>query len=121
MDFKGLFMHAQSQKNSQSFILMDKIKQYYQSYAYQLSVISRFFAAIVGGYVFTSVFTALLSLILPLKKSDAVLLSISLTIFVYSCVFIWVFAVKSLKTIWITILLTSSACGLSIALLKGWL
>lgn len=114
-------MHAQSQKNSQSFILMDKINQYYQSYAYQLSVISRFFAAIVGGYLFTCVFTSLLSITLPLKTSDAVLLSISLTIFIYSCVFIWVFAVKSLKIIWITILLTSSACGLSIVLLKGWL
>ncbi|MCQ8878265.1 hypothetical protein NQT69_09670 [Pseudoalteromonas shioyasakiensis] len=114
-------MHAQSQKNSQLLMLVAKISQYYQSYAYQLAVVSRFFAAIVGGYLFTSVFTALMSITLPLKKSDAVLLSISLTIFIYSCVFIWVFAVKSLKTIWITILLTSSACGLSIALLKGWL
>lgn len=98
-----------------------KLKMACKANVYALCVVARFSAAIVGGYIFTAVFTSLLSLILPLKKSDAVLLSISLTIFVYSCVFIWAFAVKSLKTIWITILLTSSACGLSIALLKGWL
>lgn len=114
-------MHTQPVKNSLLLALTAKISQYYQIYAYNFSVISRFIAAIVGGYVFTCAFTSLLSIILPLKRSDAVLLSISLTIFVYCCVFIWVFAVKSLKTIWITILLTSSACLLSIALLKGWL
>ena len=114
-------MHAQSIKNSQTLSIRSKLSQAYQAHAYRFAVISRFFAAIVGGYTFTAVFTALLSIILPLKKSDAVLLSISLTILVYSCVFIWVFAVKSLPKIWITILLTTAGGARSLSLLKGWL
>lgn len=114
-------MHAQSVKTSQTFSIASKLSNTYQAHSYRIAVVSRFLAAIVGGYVFTAVFSSLLSIILPLKKSDAVLLSISLTIFIYSCVFIWVFAVKSLTKIWITILLTTTGLALILSLLKGWL
>ena len=114
-------MYAQSINKTPTRNPLVRLKMACKANVYALCVISRFSAAIVGGYVFTAVFTSLLSLILPLSKSDAVLLSVSLTILIYSCVFIWVFAIKSLKTVWITILLTSSSCFLSIALLKGWL
>lgn len=114
-------MHTQPIENSQSLMERAKLSQFYQTHKYRFAVFSRFLAAILGGYVFTAVFTSLLSIILPLKKSDAVLLSISLTILVYSCVFIWVFAIKSLKRIWITILLTTATCALCIAILKDWL
>ena len=114
-------MHAQSVKTSQTFSITSKLSHAYQSHSYRIAVVSRFLAAIVGGYFFTAVFCSLLSIILPLKKSDAVLLSISLTILIYSCVFIWVFAVKSLTKVWITILLTTAATALLLSFLKGWL
>ena len=114
-------MHAQSAKHNQTLGITSKLKGVYQAHAYRIAVFSRFVAAIIGGYVFTATFTSLLSIILPLKKSDAVLLSISLTILVHSCVFIWVFAVKSLKKIWITLLLTSAGFALLLSFIKGWL
>ncbi|CAM3838410.1 MULTISPECIES: hypothetical protein [Pseudoalteromonas] len=114
-------MHAQSVKNSQTVSITSKLSHIYQAHSYRIAVFSRFLAAILGGYTFTAVFTSLLSITLPLKKSDAVLLSVSLTILIYSCVFIWVFAVKSLIRIWITILLTTAGLALLLSVLKGWL
>ncbi|WP_404343340.1 hypothetical protein [Pseudoalteromonas mariniglutinosa] len=91
------------------------------SVAYRFAVVARFLAAIVGGYIFTSIFISLLSLLLPLSKLDSVLLSTTLSIAIYSCVFIWVFAVKSLAKVWIIILLTCVGQAICLALLKGWL
>lgn len=91
------------------------------SLAYRLQVLLRFIAAIVGGYALTSVSISLFALLLPLNKLDAVLLMTTLSVFFYSCIFIWVFTVRSLKRIWITILLTFLSQLLVLALLKGWL
>jgi hypothetical protein len=92
-----------------------------QSLSYRVAVFFRFVAAILGGYVFTSVFISLLAVLLPLNKLDSVLLTTTLSVFFYCCVFIWVFAVKSLKVVWITILLTTSLQLFVLALIKGWL
>ncbi|KAA1150959.1 hypothetical protein [Pseudoalteromonas fuliginea] len=90
-------------------------------FSYRFSVFLRFLIAIVGGYSFTAASTALLSFLLPLTKSDAVLLCVSLSILIYALVFIYAFYIKSLKTVWISILLTTSAQICLLAVLKGWL
>ncbi|MBB1452603.1 hypothetical protein H5159_16295 [Pseudoalteromonas sp. SG43-1] len=88
--------------------------------SYRVLVFLRFFIAIIGGYAFTSASTALLSLVLPIAKQDAVLFSVSISILIYAVVFIYAFSVKSLKTVWISILLSTGAFIGLLALLKGW-
>ncbi|TMO09949.1 hypothetical protein [Pseudoalteromonas sp. S558] len=91
------------------------------SFNYQFLVLSRFFIAIVGGYFFTAASTSLLSFLLPLTKSDAVLLCVSLSILIYALVFIYAFYVKSLKIVWISILLSTGAQISLLVALKDWL
>ena len=67
---------------------------------YRLTVFSRFAAAILAGYLVTACFTGLMPLLLPMKKTDAVLLSLSLSVFIYALAFIWCFYVRSVKRVW---------------------
>ncbi|ALS34579.1 MULTISPECIES: hypothetical protein [Pseudoalteromonas] len=96
------------------------IFQHISRFSYAFKVCLRFFIAIVGGYFFTAVSCSLLSAILPLNKADAVLMSVSLSILIYTLVFIYAFYVKSLKTVWISILLATAAQLSLLALIKGW-
>ncbi|MBQ4833596.1 hypothetical protein J8L70_10125 [Pseudoalteromonas sp. MMG010] len=86
---------------------------------YRVLVFLRFFTATVGGYVFTSSAIALLSFILALSKQDAVYLSVSISLVIYTLVFLYTFAVKSFTTVWISILLSISVFIGVLALLKG--
>ncbi|MGO2365855.1 MAG: hypothetical protein ACTH56_04320 [Pseudoalteromonas sp.] len=106
---------------AQPRILSPKIKNKLLSHSYKYKVVLRFIAAIVGGYVFTSCFICLLALVLPLSKLDAVLISTTISVFVYTCVFIWSFTVKSLARIWITILLTTGLTTLALTLIESGL
>ena len=117
-------MHTHSfstDTSTQSISIKKPNKKTISSITYKVHVVLRFFAAIVGGYAFTSAFISLLALLLPLSKLDAVLISTTISVLVYTCVFIWAFTVKSLTHVWITILLASSATALALALVKGWL
>jgi len=87
---------------------------------YRFLVFMRFLIAIVGGYYFTAVTIALLSYTLPLVKQDAVLLCVSISILIYLIVFILAFTIRSLKTVWISILLAIVTQLLLLAMLKGW-
>ena len=89
--------------------------------SYRVLVFLRFIIAIVGGYAFTSACISLLSVLLPIPKQDAVLLCVSISILIYAAVFIYAFSVKSLKTVWISILLSTCFFVAVLALLKGWL
>ena len=88
---------------------------------YRFLVFLRFFIAIVGGYAFTAVVISLISLLLPISKQDAVLFSVSISILIYAITFIYVFSINSLKTVWISILLSTGLGMLVIALLKDWI
>lgn len=92
-----------------------------QRFNYELAVLSRFFVAIVGGYFFTAVSVSLLSVVVPVSKVDAVLLSVSASILIYALVFIYSFYLQSLKTVWISILLSVAAQFVLLSLMKGWL
>lgn len=95
--------------------------QFMQRFNYKLAVLSRFFVAIVGGYFFTAVSVSLLSVVVPVSKVDAVLLSVSASILIYALVFIYSFYLQSLKTVWISILLSVAVQFFILSLMKGWL
>lgn len=88
---------------------------------YRLDVVSRFCAAVLGGYLLTAVLTAVLPLLLPLRLTDAVLLTLALSVLFYALAFVWVFWVKTLRTAWLGMLLPSAALGLLLVMLMGWL
>ena len=93
--------------------------QFMQRFNYELAVLSRFFIAIVGGYFFTAVSVSLLSVVVPVSKVDAVLLSVSASILIYALVFIYSFYLQSLKTVWISILLSVAVQFFILSLMKG--
>jgi hypothetical protein len=88
---------------------------------YRLDVLSRFSAAVLGGYLLTAALTAVLPLLLPLRLTDAVLLTLALSVLFYALAFLWVFWVKKLRTAWLGMLAPSAGLGLLLLLLKGWL
>lgn len=78
---------------------------------YRWMVVSRVFAALVGGYALTSAATVLLALIWPLPQAEAVLASSMLSFAFYTGVLMWAFAVKRLRTVWLGLLGAVAACG----------
>lgn len=66
---------------------------------YRWKITWRVMLAIIGGYVLTNQISILLSLLLPIPKSDAVMTALLLSFIVYSVIVIWVFSVSSLKKV----------------------
>ena len=67
---------------------------------YRLGVASRAIAAIFGGYVLAALGTALMSLVLPMDRVDAVVSATMLSFTVYTCAVVWVFAARSAARAW---------------------
>ncbi|KID56470.1 hypothetical protein JF50_16675 [Pseudoalteromonas luteoviolacea] len=89
------------------------------TFQYRLSVTSRFCAAILGGYFFTAYCVSLLSLLLPTSKVDAVLYSVCASILIYSCVFIAVFAARSLFKVWVALIISTGVFALFTTYIQG--
>ncbi|KZN45058.1 hypothetical protein N476_25740 [Pseudoalteromonas luteoviolacea H33] len=89
------------------------------TFQYRLSVVSRFCAAILGGYFFTAYCISLLSLLLPTSKVDAVLYSVCLSILIYSCVFIAAFAARSLIKVWVALIISTGVIALITNFVQG--
>lgn len=85
-----------------------------QDLQYRLGVASRAMAAILGGYVVTALATALLAVILPMVRIDAVLTATLLSFTVYTCAVLWVFAARSAFRAWIGIVLPAAILGLGL-------
>lgn len=68
---------------------------------YRLGVASRSVAAIVGGYVLAALVTMLLSVSLPMARSEAVMTATLLSFVIYTCVVMWVFATGSALRAWL--------------------
>ncbi len=115
------FMQAYNRLLDSPPPVLSKLSFFIQRFNYELAVLSRFFIAIVGGYFFTAVSVSLLSVVVPVSKVDAVLLSVSASILIYALVFIYSFYIQSLKTVWISILLSIAAQFFMLSLIKGWL
>lgn len=115
------FMQAYNRLLDSPPSVISKLSLFLQRFNYELVVLSRFFIAIVGGYFFTAVSVSLLSVVVPVSKVDAVLLSVSASILIYALVFIYSFYLQSLKTVWISILLSIAVQFFTLSLMKGWL
>lgn len=63
-------------------------------------VVSRTLAAVLGGYVFTYCCTAALARLLPLAKSDAVVVASLAAFIIYTVVILWAFGCRSAWRAW---------------------
>lgn len=84
---------------------------------YRWKITLRVMLAITGGYVLTNLASILISFLLPLSKSDAVMTALLLSFIIYTCVVIWVFSVKSLRTVFLGLTSTSLAIGVAALIL----
>ncbi|OEZ68351.1 hypothetical protein JAB5_34610 [Janthinobacterium sp. HH103] len=75
---------------------------------YRLGVASRSVAAIAGGYVLAALITMLLSVSLPMARSEAVMTATLLSFAVYTCAVMWVFATRSALRAWLGLLIPAA-------------
>lgn len=78
--------------------------------AYRWAVASRVLAAIFGGYLLTSLITALLGFLLPGPRAEAVLTATMLGFAFYAGIVVWVFSASTATRAWRGLL---AAIGLS--------
>lgn len=86
---------------------------------YRLGVASRAIAAIIGGYALAAASTAVLSLVLPLPRVDAVMTATLLSFTIYTCAAIWVFAARDALRAWLGIGVPTIVMGLGLWLLRS--
>ncbi len=86
---------------------------------YRLAVASRCVAAIVGGYVVSALCAALLALLLPLVRVEAVLASTMLSFAIYTVIVMWAFYEASLRRVWMALAGASAALGILTYLLSS--
>lgn len=90
-----------------------------QESQYKLGVAARATAAIGGGYALAALSTAVLALLLPLAKADAVLTATMLSFAIYACAVIWVFAAKTAWRAWAGLAAPAAMLGLLLLALRG--
>ena len=76
-----------------------------------LSVISRIFAAAIGGYTLSAAITVCLALYLPTTRSEAVLTATMISFVIFVCAAIWVFSVSSARRAWMGLTLATAIPG----------
>jgi len=81
------------------------------SLQYRLQVASRVLAAL-ACYGLVSLFSIVLALVWPLPQAQAVLASVMLSFAVYAVLVLWVFSIKSLRTLWLTLVVSGALLGL---------
>jgi hypothetical protein len=86
-------------------------------YRYRLAVASRALAAIGGGYLLAAAATTVLSLILPLSRSEAVVTATLLSFLVYAGAVIGVFAARNAWRAWAGIAIPTVILALAGAVL----
>lgn len=84
------------------------------------SIFSRVMAAIFGGYLFTSIVIALLAILLPGSRAEAVLAAMLLSFLIYAGVVMWVFACRTASHAWTGILLSSLVMGSLLLIDWNW-
>ncbi len=84
---------------------------------YRWQVFSRVIAAAIGGYALASALSALLALVWPLPRAEAVLASTMLGFVWYALAVMWVFSVRSATRAWAGMVLPTVV----LALLCWWL
>lgn len=85
---------------------------------YRWQIVSRILAATVGGYAVANISAILLSFILPMSRSEAVMTSLLLSFAIYTLAILWVFAVKSVLKAWLGLVIPSVLLGALALLVK---
>ncbi|MDF0643705.1 MAG: hypothetical protein P0111_06710 [Nitrospira sp.] len=75
------------------------------------NVVSRIAAAAFGGYTLTYTFTACLTLLLPLSKTEAVLTAAMFSFVLYTGAIVWAFAASTPRRAWVGLLSPAFGCG----------
>lgn len=83
-----------------------------------LGVLSRSVAAIFGGYALAAATSALLPLLWPSLRAQAVLSGMMLGILVCACTALWAFATRSATRAWLGVLALLAPMALAIAWLQ---
>jgi hypothetical protein len=90
---------------------------------YRWMVASRAIAALIGGFLLTSLVTAVLSLLLPLisstPRAEAVLISTLISFMFWACIALWVFTTRSATRAWLGIAIPSAVLGLALYILRN--
>jgi len=71
----------------------------------------RTLAAVIGGYALASLAAALLGLMLPMARVDAVMTGTMVALIVFPCAVMWSFAARSALRAWVGLLLPIAALG----------
>ena len=66
--------------------------------------VGRISAAIVGGYLFAYVFSAALAQLLPVRPTEAVIISALFGFVVYLGFILWAFAARAQMHVWLSLL-----------------
>lgn len=85
---------------------------------YRWQIALRVVVAIIGGYTLANISAILLSYLLPMSKSDAVMTGILLSFAIYTGAVMWVFAVRSVKKACAGLIAPSLILGAIALLLK---
>lgn len=88
--------------------------------AYRLGVAGRVVVAVLGGYGLASLLTALLSITLPLVRSEAVATATLLSFAVMVAVVVYVFAARTLGRASLTVVVLGLALGGALWLAGGF-
>ncbi len=67
-------------------------------------VASRVFAAAIPAFILTNTFGVLLALALPVGEFSSIATSMVSSFAIYTCVILWIFSVKKLRTVWLGLL-----------------
>jgi len=81
---------------------------------YRLAVASRALAAIGGGYALAAVTAALLAVVLPMQPAEAVIAATLVSLIVFCCAVLWVFAARTAWRAWGGILAPGLLLGLGL-------
>ena len=77
----------------------------------RFGVAARTLAALVGGYALASLAAALLGLMLPMARADAVMTGTMVALVVFPCAVMWSFAARSAARAWAGLLVPVAVLG----------
>jgi len=77
----------------------------------RVSVAMRTLAAVIGGYALASLAAALLGLMLPMDRVDAVMTGTMVALVVFPCAVMWSFAASSAARAWAGLLVPIAVLG----------
>lgn len=86
---------------------------------YRCGILARSIAAIIGGYGLAASTTALLALLLPLSRADAVITATLLSFIVYACAVVWVFAAHTASRAWWGLIIAIAVTMAGVLLYQG--